>query len=58
MSYNDEERPVVSIPTKYQTKVFLNTMDEKGFLSKTNRFVEKWDDIPGPGAYTAKGSRN
>ena len=42
-----------SIPSKYQTQVILNALDRKGFQSKSARFLQTWDDTPGPGAYTA-----
>jgi len=55
-----ESKPAFcSIPTKYQTYVINNSEDKKGFRSKSKRFLETFNDTPGPGTYqTFEGSSN
>merc|ERR1711970_1231500 len=48
-----------SIPTRYSTYVINNSEDKKGFTSKSKRFLETFNDTPGPGTYkTFEGSSN
>jgi len=47
-----------SIPTKYATYVLNNSEDKKGFTSKSKRFQNAINDLPGPGAYLIKENEN
>merc|ERR1711970_1538459 len=48
-----------SIPTRYSTYVINNSEDRKGFTSKSKRFLQTFNDSPGPGTYqTYEGSSN
>merc|ERR1711970_131604 len=48
-----------SIPTRYSTYVINNSEDKKGFTSKSKRFLQTFNDSPGPGTYqTYEGSSN
>mmetsp|Transcript_30765 Transcript_30765/g.76806 ORF Transcript_30765/g.76806 Transcript_30765/m.76806 type:complete len:371 (+) Transcript_30765:54-1166(+) len=45
-------KPFSTIPAKFETTLFTGNKEQDGFGSRSHRFLESENDLPGPGSYS------